>query len=126
MTLAQGLTTAATGALLAIFNTASEVGFGNVVSNLPGFSAISEWVFRASDNPILSETIAVNVLAGITGSASGGLSIALELMGSYYLQVADTMGISPELLHRFAPWLQEVWIHCRITEPLLHCLPLQD
>ncbi|MBG9786032.1 GntP family permease [Shouchella lehensis] len=102
LTLAQGLTTAATGALLAIFNTASEVGFGNVVSKLPGFSAISEWVFQASDNPILSETIAVNVLAGITGSASGGLSIALELMGSYYLQVADTMGISPELLHRFA------------------------
>ncbi|MCM3178830.1 GntP family permease [Cytobacillus horneckiae] len=100
--LATGLTAAAMGSLLAIFNTASEVGFGNVVKTLPGFSAIQDWVFNASNNPLVSEAIAVNVLSGVTGSASGGLSIALEVMGAQYLQMANALGISPELLHRIA------------------------
>ncbi|MCM3082115.1 GntP family permease [Brevibacillus invocatus] len=100
--LAAGLSTAAAGALLAIFNTASEVGFGNVVKTLPGFTVIKEWIVGASDNPLVSEAIAVNVLAGVTGSASGGLSIALEVMGKQYLEMASTLGISPELLHRIA------------------------
>lgn len=100
--LASGLTAAAMGSLLAIFNTASEVGFGNVVKTLPGFKVIQDSVFNASSNPLVSEAIAVNVLAGITGSASGGLSIALEVMGNHYLQVAQTLGITPEMLHRIA------------------------
>ncbi len=100
--LASGLTAAAMGSLLAIFNTASEVGFGNVVKTLPGFKVIQDSVFNASSNPLVSEAIAVNVLAGITGSASGGLSIALEVMGSHYLQLAQNLGISPEMLHRIA------------------------
>ncbi|MGE8079740.1 GntP family permease [Peribacillus loiseleuriae] len=100
--LASGLTAAAMGSLLAIFNTASEVGFGNVVKTLPGFKVIQDSVFNASSNPLVSEAIAVNVLAGITGSASGGLSIALEVMGSHYLQLAQNLGITPEMLHRIA------------------------
>ncbi|WP_018132996.1 GntP family permease [Effusibacillus pohliae] len=100
--LASGLTAAAMGALLAIFNTASEVGFGNVVKTLPGFKAIQGWILGASNHPLVSEALAVNVLAGITGSASGGMSIALEVMGKQYLQLAQAAGISPELLHRIA------------------------
>ena len=100
--LTASLTAAAMGSLLAIFNTASEVGFGNVVKTLPGFSAIQNHVFNASSNPLVSEAVAVNVLSGITGSASGGLSIALEVMKNNYLQAAHHAGISPELLHRIA------------------------
>ncbi|CAJ1000822.1 MULTISPECIES: GntP family permease [Bacillales] len=100
--LASGLTTAAMGALLAIFNTASEVGFGNVVKTLPGFKLIQEWILGVSSHPLVSEAVAVNVLAGITGSASGGMSIALEVMGKQYLELAQAAGISPELLHRIA------------------------
>ena len=100
--LAAGLTAAAMGALLAIFNTASEVGFGNVVKTLPGFKAIQGWILGLSSHPLISEAISVNVLAGVTGSASGGLSIALEVMGKQYLAAASTAGISPELLHRIA------------------------
>jgi H+/gluconate symporter-like permease len=96
------LTAATSGALLAIFNTASEVGFGNTVKTLPGFLAIKEWVFLVSRHVLLAEAVAVNVLAGITGSASGGLSIALEAMGKQYLALAQAQGISPELLHRVA------------------------
>jgi H+/gluconate symporter-like permease len=100
--LASGLTAAAAGSLLAIFNTASEVGFGNVVKTLPGFKVVQEWILNSSSHPLVSEAVAVNVLAGITGSASGGLSIALEVMGKQYLEIAGAIGLSPELLHRIA------------------------
>jgi H+/gluconate symporter-like permease len=90
------------GALLAIFNTASEVGFGNTVKTLPGFRAIQDHVFLVSQHVLVSEATAINVLAGITGSASGGLSIALEVMGQRYLDLAQAQGISSELLHRIA------------------------
>lgn len=100
--MAAGLTAAAMGSLLAIFNTASEVGFGNVVKTLPGFKSIQEWIMNISDHPLISEALSVNILAGVTGSASGGLSIALEVMGKSYLSMAQTLGISPEMLHRIA------------------------
>jgi H+/gluconate symporter-like permease len=100
--LASGLTAAAMGSLLAIFNTASEVGFGNVVKTLPGFKLIQGWITGASSYPLVSEAVAVNVLAGVTGSASGGMSIALEVAGKQYLELANAAGISPELLHRIA------------------------
>lgn len=100
--LSGALTMATSGALLAIFNTASEVGFGHVVKTLPGFFAIRDSVFLVSRHVLVAEATAVNVLAGITGSASGGLSIALEVMGPRYLELARAQGISPELLHRIA------------------------
>ncbi|PWK09029.1 GntP family permease [Tumebacillus permanentifrigoris] len=100
--LAGGLSAAAAGALLAIFNTASEVGFGNVIKTLPGFAGIRDAILGASNHPLISEALAVNVLAGITGSASGGLSIALDVMGKQYLALANASGLSPELLHRIA------------------------
>lgn len=96
------LSAATSGALLAIFNTASEVGFGNTIKTLPGFRAIQDAVFLLSQHVLVAEAVAVNVLAGITGSASGGLSIALELMAPRYLEMARSQGISPELLHRIA------------------------
>jgi H+/gluconate symporter-like permease len=100
--LSASLTAATSGALLAIFNTASEVGFGHVVKAMPGFRLIQDAVFLVSPYVLVSEATAVNILAGITGSASGGLSIALEVMGSRYLELARAQGISPELLHRIA------------------------
>jgi H+/gluconate symporter-like permease len=100
--LSAALSAATMGSLLAIFNTASEVGFGNTVKSLPGFRAIQEQVFLVSRHVLLSEATAVNVLAGITGSASGGLSIALEVMGRRYLDLAQAQGVSPEMLHRVA------------------------
>ena len=101
-TLSASLAAATTGALLAIFNTASEVGFGNVIKTMPGFQSIENWVFGASRYALVSEAVAVNVLAGITGSASGGLSIALDVMGQHFLKLAHEQGISPEVLHRIA------------------------
>ncbi|MDR1946045.1 MAG: GntP family permease [Desulfovibrio sp.] len=93
----------AIGSLLAIMNTASETGFGNVVSSLPGFSAVRDFLLSIDPGtPLLSEALTVNVLAGITGSASGGMSIALEAMGPRFLEWGNAVGIDPGLLHRVA------------------------
>ncbi len=89
--------------LLPIFNTASEVGYGTVIASLAGFAVIRDAVFAvAPGSPMISEALAVNVLAGITGSASGGLSIAMAAMGATFLNVGTAAGVSPELMHRIA------------------------
>ncbi len=99
--LARSLDGGANASIVPIFNTASLVGFGAVIAALPAFGAISDAVLGlGSDNPLLSLVIAVNVLAGITGSASGGMSIALGTLGETYLQMAATAGIAPEVMHR--------------------------
>jgi H+/gluconate symporter-like permease len=98
----ESLNTGTMGSLLPIFNTASEVGYGNVIASLPAFLVVKNAVLGISENPLISEAVAVNVLAGITGSASGGMSIALSTLGAKYLELANAVGISPELLHRVA------------------------
>lgn len=97
------MATGARASLLPIFNTASEVGYGSTIKNLVGFAIIQKFVTGiAPGNPLISESIAVNSLAGITGSASGGLSIALKALGETYYQRGIDAGINPELLHRVA------------------------
>lgn len=91
------------GFMLPLFNTASEVGYGAVIAGLAGFTIIRDAVLNVTPgNPLISEAIAMNVLAGITGSSSGGLSIALQTLGPDYLRMAQEAGISPELMHRVA------------------------
>ncbi|PJX15558.1 citrate transporter [Halomonas sp. 141] len=90
------------GSLLPIFNTASEVGYGAVIASLAGFMIIRDAVLNVSGNPLISEAVAMSVLAGITGSSSGGLSIALQTLGDEYLAMAQQAGINPELMHRVA------------------------
>src|SRR5690606_37068033 len=92
----------ALGSMLPIFNTASEVGYGAVIASLAGFVIIRDMVLNVSSNPLISEAIAMNILAGITGSSSGGMSIALSTLGADYLAMATAAGINPELLHRIA------------------------
>ena len=91
------------GSLLPIFNTSSEVGYGAVIATLASFTVLKEAVMNISpENPLISEAVAINALAGITGSASGGMSIGLEVLGARYLELAQQMNINPELLHRVA------------------------
>jgi H+/gluconate symporter-like permease len=86
-----------------VFNTASEVGYGATIKSLAGFAMVQKFVTGiAPDNPLISEAIAVNALAAITGSASGGLSIALNTLGETYYQQGIAAGIDPQLLHRIA------------------------
>ncbi|MEO8015292.1 MAG: GntP family permease [Polaromonas sp.] len=99
--LRETLDAGASSAIAPIFNTASQVGYGAVIASLAGFALIRDAVLGiAPGNPLVSLSVAVNVLAGITGSASGGMSIALQTLGSTYLAMAQAVGIAPELLHR--------------------------
>jgi H+/gluconate symporter-like permease len=102
--LQRALNVGAIGSLLAIMNTASEVGYGNVIAALPGFKSISSALLgiKLGGTPLVSEAVSVNILAGITGSASGGLSIALDLMSKNWLAWANSIGLSPQILHRVA------------------------
>tara|TARA_B100000530_G_scaffold324022_1_gene260376 strand:- start:402 stop:1289 length:888 start_codon:yes stop_codon:yes gene_type:complete len=89
--------------MLPIFNTGSEVGYGAVIASLAGFIIIRDSILNISpNNPLISEAIAMTTLAGITGSSSGGLSIALATLGEDYLRMAVSAGIDPELMHRVA------------------------
>src|SRR6185369_8470933 len=96
-----GSKAAVAGALLASMNTASEYGFGAVIAALPGFIVIRE-ALRAIPNPLVNEAITVTALAGITGSASGGMSIALAAMSDQFIAAANSAGIPLEVLHRVA------------------------
>ncbi|MGV0954065.1 MAG: GntP family permease [Fluviibacter sp.] len=98
---AEGSKTAVAGALLASLNTASEYGFGAVIAALPGFLYVAH-ALGSIPNPLLNEAITVTSLAGITGSASGGLSIALAAMSQQFIQAAHAAGIPLEVFARIA------------------------
>jgi H+/gluconate symporter-like permease len=97
----EGSKTAVAGSLLAALNTASEYGFGSVIASLPGFIVIKN-ALAAIPNPLVNEAITVSTLAGVTGSASGGMSIALAAMADRFKEAATSAGIPFEMLHRVA------------------------
>ena len=97
----EGSRLAVSGALLASMNTASEYGFGAVIAALPGFRTVAD-ALHAIPNPLVNEAVSVTALAGITGSASGGLSIALGAMAQSFVQNAQAAGIPMDVLHRIA------------------------
>lgn len=88
--------------VLPIISVASLVGFGSVVAALPAFELVREWVLGIGGGPLVSLAVSTNILSALTGSASGGLTIALEALGSNYLQLAAELGIDPSLMHRVA------------------------
>jgi len=98
---AEGTKSAVAGALLASVNTASEYGFGGVIAALPGFLVIAHGM-QAIPGVLVNEAITVTALAGITGSASGGMSIALATMADSFISAANAAGIPMEVLHRVA------------------------
>jgi H+/gluconate symporter-like permease len=98
-TFVKGSHVALAGCLLASMNTASEFGFGAVMAALPGFAAIQA-ALTAIPNPLVNEAITVTTLAGVTGSASGGLSLALAAMAEQFKTAAVAAHIPFEVLHR--------------------------
>jgi H+/gluconate symporter-like permease len=88
--------------LLPIFNTASEIGYGAVIASLAAFAVVQAALASVSSNLLVNEAVAVNIMAGITGSAAGGLGLALGMLGKTYAAAGAAAGISPELLHRVA------------------------
>lgn len=92
----------ANASVLPVLNTASMVGFGAVIAALPAFGLVSAAFLALDGGPVVSLAVATNVIAGITGSASGGLMITLQALGGTYAELAASAGIDPELMHRVA------------------------
>jgi H+/gluconate symporter-like permease len=92
----------ANASVLPALSVASLVGFGAVVAALPAFEMVRDWVLAIEGGPLVSLAVSTNILAALTGSASGGMTIALDALGATYLQMANDMGMDPGLLHRVA------------------------
>lgn len=85
-----------------LLNSSAIVGYGSVIKSLAIFSVIQSFIFGISSNPIISEALSVNLICGLTASASGGLEISLNALAPTYLQMSHTLNIPPEILHRIA------------------------
>lgn len=87
---------ATTGALVAIGNTAAVVGFGAVAKLTPAFQDAVVMMTQIPGHELIGAAIAVSVIAGLTGSASGGQAIALPLVAPHYMD----LGVEADELHR--------------------------
>lgn len=90
----------ANSSVLPVLTVGSLVGFGAVVAALPAFDAVRDAVLSVQGGPLVSLTVAMNTLAALTGSASGGMAIALDALGDTYMSMALEHGIDPALMHR--------------------------
>ncbi len=86
----------AANTVIPIINTCADVGYGMAIAATAGFSVVSAWLLTLSMPPIISLSVATNIMAAITGSASGGMGIVLETLAPKYL----ALGLSPDLVHR--------------------------
>lgn len=100
--LRQSMDAGVNASVLPALSVASLVGFGAVVAALPSFAIVRDWVLSIGGGPLVSLAVATNVLSALTGSASGGLTIALDALGPTYMNLAAQHGIDPALMHRVA------------------------
>ena len=88
------------GALLAIMNSATEYGYGAVISNLPGFSIARDGIASVFTHPLLNGAVTTNILSAISGAASAGIAITLGMMSETYIKLAAEFDIPLEVMHR--------------------------
>lgn len=87
---------------LPLLNSSAIVGYGSVIKSLAVFSLIQSFIFGISSNPIISEALSINLICGLTASASGGLEISLNALAPTYIHMSHAFNIPPEVLHRIA------------------------
>jgi H+/gluconate symporter-like permease len=92
----------ANASVLPVLSVASLVGFGAIVAAMPAFADVRDWILGIEGGLLVSLSVSVNALAALTGSASGGMTIALDALGATYLALAEQQGVDPALLHRIA------------------------
>lgn len=98
--LKQGFSEGVKGSMLPIFSTASEVGYGAVVASVAAFAVVRDAVFNLGGNALVTSVLSTSVTAAITGSSSGGMTIALNAFGSDLNAMAIEQGASAEAMHR--------------------------
>ncbi|MBQ7476666.1 MAG: GntP family permease [Selenomonadaceae bacterium] len=101
----------------AVLNVASGFAFGSVIISMPGFLPVKEILLGLADSAgaLVSAVVTTNIMCGLTGSASGGLTIALSMLGEQWAQMAVAQGIPLEALHRIVA-IASVGI-----DPVPHC-----
>ena len=82
--------------VMPLLSTAAVIGFGGVVTQTVGFQDFIAWMAGLDLPPLLKLFTSVSLVAGITGSGSGGLQIFMQTMAPAYMD----LGISHEILHR--------------------------
>lgn len=82
-------------ALLPMFYAASIMGFSQVLTQMPVFSALMDTLLALPYNPYVLVSVITNIAAGLTGSASGGLLLVLGTVGEKLPQMGE-----PQLMHR--------------------------
>ena len=87
---------------LPLLSSSAIVGYGSVIKSLPVFITLQSLILNLSSNPIISEALSVNIICGITASASGGLTITLDALAPTFIQMSQALNISPEIMHRIA------------------------
>jgi H+/gluconate symporter-like permease len=102
LALRESVDAGANASVLPVLSVASLVGFGAVVAAMPAFAVVRDWVLSIEGGPLVSLAVSTNILAALTGSASGGLTIALDALGGTYMALAQELGIDPALMHRVA------------------------
>ncbi len=98
--LRETLDAGANAAALPLLTVSSLVGFGAVVAALPAFTTVRDALLSIQGRPLVSLTVAMNTLAALTGTASGGMAIALNALGSNFMAMGAEYNVSPELMHR--------------------------
>ena len=101
----------------AVLNVASGFAFGSVIISMPGFLPVKEILLNIADSagPLVSAVVTTNIMCGLTGSASGGLTIALSMLGDQWATMAQAQGITLEALHRITS-IASIGI-----DPVPHC-----
>ena len=87
---------------LPLLSSSAIVGYGSVIKSLPVFITLQSVILNLSSNPIISEALSVNIICGITASASGGLTITLDALAPTFISMSQSLNISPEIMHRIA------------------------
>lgn len=98
----QPINVGAVSSTSAILNVASGYAYGSVIAALPAFEVVKTALLGLSfgDGPLVSAIITTNGMVAITGSSSGGLTIALGMLGEQWLAWAGQVGMPSEVLHR--------------------------
>ena len=86
------------GAMGAAVNTGLVVAFASAFQATSGYPLLIEKVLNLPFDPLISAAIAINVICGVTGSASGGLSVCLPDLGPAFV----AQGVPAAALHRVA------------------------
>lgn len=92
----------ADGAIAAIAAPAAVIGFGAVVQHTQAFQDIVAWLLNMDMHPYLMAAFPPSIIAGITGSSSGGLIIAMNALSPYYNQLIEAGYATADMMHRIS------------------------